>query len=89
MASEDRFGYEWEKYSEILPQYENQFNNWIYPLTKADLKSDEVIKEKNTILKDVSMIQISSVTRENLNEAVQSIAKLIQFQTYDPEVPAN
>ena len=39
MASEDRFGYEWEKYSEILPQYENQFNNWIYPLTKADFKN--------------------------------------------------
>jgi len=42
MASEDRFGYEWEKYSEILPQYENQFNNWIYPLTKVDLKNKTV-----------------------------------------------
>ena len=42
MASEDRFGYEWEKYSEILPQYENQFINWIHPLKKADLKNKTV-----------------------------------------------
>lgn len=32
----DRFGYEWEKYSDIKPQYyasyQRQFLNWIYPL---------------------------------------------------------
>ena len=42
MASEDRFGYEWGKYSDILPQYETQFNNWIYPLSKEDFKNKAI-----------------------------------------------
>ncbi len=28
MASEERFGYEWEKYSAMDPRYEEQFRNW-------------------------------------------------------------
>ncbi|MDQ5955140.1 MAG: hypothetical protein QG621_143 [Patescibacteria group bacterium] len=28
MASEERFGYEWEKYAEMDPIYEEQFRNW-------------------------------------------------------------
>ena len=55
-------------------------------LTKSDLILDEPGKIKK-ISKNIPVIQISSVTGENLNEAVQSIAKLIQSQTYDPEVP--
>ncbi len=43
MASEDRFGYEWGKYFKILPQYESQFNNWIYPLNKEDLKNKDIL----------------------------------------------
>jgi len=57
-------------------------------LTKSDLILDEPGKIKK-ISKNIPVIQISSVTGENLNEAVQSIAKLIQSQTYDPEVPAD
>jgi len=57
-------------------------------LTKSDLILDEPGKIKK-ISKTIPVIQISSVTGENLNEAVQSIAKLIQSQTYDPEVPAD
>lgn len=56
-------------------------------LTKSDLILDEPGKIKK-MSKNIAVIQISSVTGENLNEAVQSIAKLIQSQTYDPEVPA-
>ena len=57
-------------------------------LTKSDLMLDESGKIKK-ISKNIPVIQISSVTGENLNEAVQSIAKLIQSQTYDPEVPTD
>ena len=57
-------------------------------LTKSDLILDEPGKIKK-ISKNITVIQISSVTGENLNEAVQSIAKLIQSQTYDPEVPTD
>jgi len=28
MSSQNRFGYEWDKYSEITPMYEEQFLNW-------------------------------------------------------------
>lgn len=28
MASEERFGYEWEKYAAMSPAYEGQFRNW-------------------------------------------------------------
>ncbi len=57
-------------------------------LTKSDLILDEPGKIKK-ISKNIPGIQISSVTGENLKEAVQSIAKLIQSQTYDPEVPTD
>ena len=57
-------------------------------LTKSDLILDEPGKIKK-ISKNIPVIRISSVTGENLNEAIQSIAKLIQYQTYDPEVPAD
>ena len=46
-------------------------------LTKSDLILDESGKIKK-ISKNIPVIQISSVTGENLNKAVQSIAKLIQ-----------
>ena len=57
-------------------------------LTKSDLILDEPGEIKK-MSKNIAVIQISSVTGENLNEAVQSIAKLIQSQTYDPKVPAD
>ena len=57
-------------------------------LTKSDLILDEPGKIKK-ISKNIPVIQISSVTGENLNEAVQSIAKLIQSQIYDPKVPTD
>ncbi len=33
-GSPDRFGYEWEEYNDILPQYEEQFKNWTTLLPK-------------------------------------------------------
>ena len=36
MSSQNRFGYEWQKYHEILPQHEGQFLMWIYPLKPSD-----------------------------------------------------
>ena len=52
MASEDRFGYEWQRYSTIFPEYENQFNNWISPLKSKDLleKKEVINLEKLNIL---------------------------------------
>jgi hypothetical protein len=32
-GSPDRFGYEWNLYSEILPEHEEQFRRWTAPLT--------------------------------------------------------
>jgi len=31
----NRFGYEWSKYSEMDPNYEEQFLKWVYPLTPS------------------------------------------------------
>ena len=54
-------------------------------LTKVDLIPDEMEKEEE-ISVSIPIIQISSVTGKNLNEAVQSISKLIQSQTHAPEI---
>lgn len=43
MTSNERFGYEWHKYSAIDPNYELQFKNWISPLTPADFKDKIVL----------------------------------------------
>ncbi len=43
MASFNRFGYEWSKYSRIIPLYEEQFKAWIKPLTPADFKGLRVL----------------------------------------------
>ena len=58
-------------------------------LTKSDLMPNEVVKVKKTIKKDSSMIQISSVTGENVNKAIQLIAKLVHSQTYNLNIPAD
>ena len=50
-------------------------------LTKTDLIPGEVLKVKK-IPKDIALIQISSITGENLNKTIQSIAKLIQSQSH-------
>lgn len=43
MTSEDRFGYEWNKYSDIEPDYEDQFRRWIQPLDKSFFKGKSVL----------------------------------------------
>lgn len=43
MASEERFGYEWQRYSTIFPEYEVQFNNWISPFQSEDLLEKNVL----------------------------------------------
>jgi SAM-dependent methyltransferase len=35
-GSPDRFGYEWHNYSELRPEYEEQFRRWTVHLTPAD-----------------------------------------------------
>lgn len=35
-GSPDRFGYEWQRYSEILPDHEEQFRNWTVHLRPED-----------------------------------------------------
>jgi SAM-dependent methyltransferase len=35
-GSSDRFGYEWDTYSQILPQYEEQFRRWTTHLAPKD-----------------------------------------------------
>lgn len=43
MASSERFGYEWDKYSFMTSVYEDQFRNWISPLAEADFKGRSVL----------------------------------------------
>jgi SAM-dependent methyltransferase len=43
MASTDRFGYEWHKYSEIIDEYEKQFLAWIVPLKAEDFRDTRVL----------------------------------------------
>lgn len=42
MASEERFGYEWEKYAQLLPSYEGQFRNWT-GLVPHDVEGKKVL----------------------------------------------
>lgn len=43
MASEERFGFEWNKYSGLAANYEKQFASWVHPLTVGDFKDKEVL----------------------------------------------
>ncbi len=43
MSSEERFGFEWKKYSQIEPNYELQFKRLIYPLGPDDFKEKKVL----------------------------------------------
>jgi len=43
MSSEDRFGFEWQKYCQIDPNYEIHFEQWFYPLTKKDFLGKKVL----------------------------------------------
>ncbi|MDO8264963.1 MAG: class I SAM-dependent methyltransferase [Candidatus Parcubacteria bacterium] len=43
MASEERFGYEWQKYKEINSNYENQFQKWITPFAPEIFKDKKVL----------------------------------------------
>ena len=57
-------------------------------LTKIDLIPTELL-ELEKIAKEIPIVQISSVSWQNLNEAIQTIAELIQSQTHDPEISAD
>ena len=57
-------------------------------LTKTDLIPTELL-ELGKIAKEIPIVQISSVSGQNLNDAIQAIAELIQSQTHDPEIPAD
>jgi len=43
MSSEVRFSYEWQRYPEILPEYQMQFLKWVYPLTPSDFKNKTIL----------------------------------------------
>lgn len=43
MSSENRFGYEWNKYNKIEEKYESQFLGWIYPLTKENFFGKKIL----------------------------------------------
>lgn len=43
MSSQDRFGYEWDKYNFMDPKYETQFLNWVSPLKQADFEGKEIL----------------------------------------------
>jgi SAM-dependent methyltransferase len=43
MASSERFGFEWDKYSAIDQNYEKQFLNWTHPLDSKFFKDKKVL----------------------------------------------
>lgn len=43
LGSQDRFGYEWDKFRKIVPQYELQFLKWVFPLKKEDFSGKSVL----------------------------------------------
>ncbi len=43
MSSEQRFGYEWNKYSWMTKDYECQFRNWTHSLTVTDWEGKKVL----------------------------------------------
>ena len=43
MSSQNRFGYEWDRYAEMTSDYEGQFRNWTHPLTPEDWKGKRIL----------------------------------------------
>ena len=43
MSSAERFGYEWNKFNKIIPEYEIQFLKWVYPFKKDDFKGKIIL----------------------------------------------
>lgn len=43
MSSQERFGYEWDKYSWVAKDYEGQFLNWTYPMQAEDWNGKNVL----------------------------------------------
>lgn len=43
MASGERFGYEWDHFPEIIPEYEGQFLLWAHPLTQQDFAGKSIL----------------------------------------------
>ncbi len=42
-GSTERFGYEWDTYAEIIPEYEEQFLKWVFPLQKKEFKGKKIL----------------------------------------------
>ncbi|MEK6825650.1 MAG: class I SAM-dependent methyltransferase [Nanoarchaeota archaeon] len=42
-GSTERFGYEWDTYAKIIPEYEGQFLKWVAPLEKKDFKGKKIL----------------------------------------------
>ena len=43
MSSQNRFGYEWDKYSWVDENYEGQFRNWTNPMAPDDWKGKRIL----------------------------------------------
>ena len=43
LGSQERFGYEWNKFNKIVPKYELQFLKWVFPLKKEDFKDKKIL----------------------------------------------
>ena len=46
MSSEERFGYEWDIWSkekELIPEFEDQFLEWVFPMSKEFIKGKRVL----------------------------------------------
>ena len=42
-GSPERFGFEWNTYHEIVPEYEEQFLKWVWPLDKNYFKGKSIV----------------------------------------------
>lgn len=43
MTATEKFGYEWKKYHQIIPEYEEQFLKWVTPLKPQHFKNKSIL----------------------------------------------
>lgn len=98
MGSYNRFGFEWSKYPEIVPLYEQQFLGWVAPLGPDDFRGKRILdagcgtgrnswwplqySAAEVVAFDVDPRTVA-VARKNL--AARTNAKVLERSIYDLE----
>lgn len=97
-GSPDRFGYEWNLYSEIRPLYEEQFRRWLPFFSRGDWAGKKFLdvgcgmgRNSYWPLKDGALLGVSiDVDEGSLNSAMRNLegfknSQVIRMSAYDIE----